>query len=43
MSTTTTMTSKTHRTLMTIKRVWNEMDHAQRRLLELRTGQSINR
>jgi hypothetical protein len=40
---TTTTNSKTRRTLMTIKRVWNEMDHAQRRLIELRTGQSINR
>jgi hypothetical protein len=40
---TTTANSRTRRTLMTIKRVWNEMDHAQRRLIELRTGQSINR
>ena len=39
----TPTTSKTRRTLMTIKRVWNEMDHAQRRLNELRTGQAINR
>lgn len=36
---TATGNSKTHRTLMTIKRVWREMDYAQRRLIELQTGQ----
>ncbi len=40
---TTTANSKTHRTLMTIKRVWRDMDHAQRRLIELQTGQSSSR
>ena len=39
----TTTPSKARRALSTIKRVWNEMDHAQRRLIELRTGQATNR
>ena len=41
--TTTATFPKTRRALMTIKRVWKEMDYAQRRLIELRTGQSSSR
>jgi hypothetical protein len=38
---TTNHTSITRRALSSIKRVWNETDYAQRRLLEIRIGTPI--
>jgi hypothetical protein len=33
--------SHSHQVITRVRRIWNELDHAQRRLFEIRTGVSV--